>query len=167
VFVNVGIALWIVHREWRIGVVSILGCLLLLAAAGRFGTDADEPHRGPALPVRLLQPNIANLVEWDEELVTQNYSKVLSLSESACDLPGALVVWPESAAWPFTYDRDARLRADLEALVAAGCPILFNSTTKEEGFLYNSMLLLGSRGLAGRYHKRHLVPFGEYVPMGR
>jgi apolipoprotein N-acyltransferase len=167
VFVNVGIALWIVRREWRIGVVSILGCLLLLAAAGRFGTEVVEPHQGPALPVRLLQPNITNLVAWDEELVRQNYAKVLESSQRACDLSGALVVWPESAAWPFSYDRDAGLRADLEALVAAGCPILFNSTTEKEGFFYNSVLLLGPEGLAGRYHKRHLVPFGEYVPLGR
>ncbi|TNF76058.1 MAG: apolipoprotein N-acyltransferase [Acidobacteria bacterium] len=163
---NVAIALMLVHRHWRTGVVSLLGCFLLLAAAGRFGTDAHEP-RVPGLPVRLLQPNITNLVTWDEELVRQNYSRVLEMSRKACDLPGALVVWPESAAWPFSYDRDARLREDLETLVAAGCPILFNSTTEKEGFFYNSVLLLGPKGLAGRYHKRHLVPFGEYVPMGR
>jgi apolipoprotein N-acyltransferase len=166
VFANVAIARSLVRHDWRTAAVSILGCLLLLAAAGRFGTSAHEPE-GPGLPVRLLQPNITNLVAWDEELVRQNYSKVLDWSKSACDLPGALVVWPESAAWPFTYDRNAELRADLEALVAAGCPILFNSTTEKEGFFYNSVLLLGPQGLAGRYHKRHLVPFGEYVPMGR
>jgi apolipoprotein N-acyltransferase len=166
VFANVGIARSLVGREWRTGLVSILGSLMLLTAAGRFGTDAHEPA-GPSLPVRLLQPNIANLVEWDGRLVMENYTKVLSWSESACDLPGALVVWPESAAWPFTYDRDARLREDLQALAAAGCPILLNSTTEKEGFFYNSVLLLGPQGLAGRYHKRHLVPFGEYVPMGR
>ncbi|MGB3564451.1 MAG: apolipoprotein N-acyltransferase [Thermoanaerobaculia bacterium] len=167
VFANVGIARSLVRREWRPGVVSILGCLLLLAAAGRFRVVTHDPAPGQGLPVRLLQPNITNLVAWDEQLVRQNYSKVLSWSESACDLPGALVVWPESAAWPFAYDRDAELRADLDALAAAGCPILFNSTSETEGLLYNSVLLLGAQGLAGRYHKRHLVPFGEYVPTGR
>jgi apolipoprotein N-acyltransferase len=148
-------------------VVTILGCLLLLAAAGRFRAVTPEPAPGQGLPVRLLQPNITNLVEWDEQLIRQNYSKVVSWSERACDLPGALVVWPESAAWPFSYDRNAELRADLEELVRAGCPILFNSTSEQDGVFYNSVLLLGPQGLAGRYHKRHLVPFGEYVPMGR
>jgi apolipoprotein N-acyltransferase len=167
VFANVAIARSLVRRDWRTGVVSILCCLLVLAAAGRFRAVTPEPAPGQGLPVRLLQPNITNLVEWDEQLVRQNYSKVVSWSESACDLPGALVVWPESAAWPFSFDRHAELRADLEELVTAGCPILFNSTSEKDGIFYNSVLLLGPQGLAGRYHKRHLVPFGEYVPLGR
>jgi apolipoprotein N-acyltransferase len=167
VLANVGIARSVVRREWRTGVISILGCLLLLAAAGRFRSVTHQPAPGQGLPVRLLQPNIDNLVEWDEQLVRRNYTKVLSQSESACDLPGALVVWAESAAWPFSYDRDPGLRTDLEALVSRGCPILMSSTTEQEGLFYNSMVLVGPQGVEGRYHKRHLVPFGEYVPLGR
>ena len=81
VFANVAIARSLVRRDWRTAVVSILGCLLLLAAAGRFRTVTPEPAPGQGLPVRLLQPNITNLVEWDEQLVRQNYSKVLRLVE--------------------------------------------------------------------------------------
>ena len=36
----------------------------------------------------------------------------------------------------------------------------------EDGLLYNTAFLVGTDGsLLGRYDKRHLVPFGEYVPL--
>jgi apolipoprotein N-acyltransferase len=38
----------------------------------------------------------------------------------------------------------------------------------EDRLLYNSAFFLGSDGaIRGRYDKRHLVPFGEYVPLQR
>src|SRR5262249_27664419 len=117
----------------------------------------------PGNPVRLLQPNIPNLTAWDEVAVARNYAKVLGLSRDACQ-EGALVVWPESAAWPFSFERDPGLRRDLAGLVRQGCMVLFNSDHAERNVLYNSAYLLSKEGRIARYDKRHLVPFGEYVP---
>jgi apolipoprotein N-acyltransferase len=122
--------------------------------------------------VRLLQPNIPNLVAYDPVMVARNYRKVLDQSLEACQ-PGALVVWPESAAWPFELGRDAWFDQDLHAMVDRGCSVLFNSGTPVGQSFYNSAFLLSpsqsSQSLQSsqpipRYDKRHLVPFGEYVP---
>jgi apolipoprotein N-acyltransferase len=45
--------------------------------------------------------------------------------------------------------------------------VLFNTTDKRPEGYYNSVLLLDREGVRGRYEKRHLVPFGEYVPLAR
>jgi apolipoprotein N-acyltransferase len=75
------------------------------------------------------------------------------------------LIWPESAAWPYSYSRDERLRRDLADLTAEGCPVLVNTSMAGEGGIFNSLLLVDDRGISGRYDKRHLVPYGEYVPM--
>jgi apolipoprotein N-acyltransferase len=154
-------------RRWEPAAVGLLVPLLLLPLAGRWSlrrTAAEMLEAGgPSRPVRLLQPNIPNLVAFDAAAVMRNYRKVIGMSVDACQ-PGALVVWPESAAWPFLYGRDRRLDEDLEALVERGCSVLFNSSQPVDGSFYNSAFLLSDSQPAARYDKRHLVPFGEYVP---
>jgi apolipoprotein N-acyltransferase len=160
-------------------VVAFVVPLLLLPIAGRWSLRRSETDlaaarsiAGPGEPVRLLQPNIPNLVDWDPSAIARNYRKVLRLSAENCE-PGALVVWPESAGWPFQYHRDEGFDDDLHAMVERGCSLLFNSGTPVprsvspdaagEQF-YNSAFLLLPDGSEERYDKRHLVPFGEYVP---
>jgi apolipoprotein N-acyltransferase len=87
------------------------------------------------------------------------------MSEGACDHPGALVVWPESAGWPFDYPADANFRDDLHRLAGRGCPILFNTAFRESDKRWkNAAFLLAPDLREQRADKRHLVPFGEYVP---
>ncbi len=155
-------------RRWRVAVVPALAVLLVAAVAARFAVPpAGAEGGGRPLAVRLLQPNVPNLTEWDGPLVEANYRKVLDLSRRACDEPGALVVWPESAGWPFRFDHDPGFRADLAALAQRGCPVLFNTPFDGPGGVFNSAILMTAEGVAGRYDKRHLVPWGEYVPLKR
>jgi apolipoprotein N-acyltransferase len=142
--------------------------LLLLPLAGRWSLRLDEAEHGRELSgaggtVRVLQPNIPNMAGWDPQLALRNYRKVIDLSSQSCQ-PGSLVIWPESAAWPFNYGVDPMLTRDIHAMVDRGCTVLFNSTHPEDGYFYNSAFLLAPGEEAVRYDKRHLVPFGEYVP---
>lgn len=156
------------RRRWRPLLVGLGLPLLLLPLAGRWNVrqrDA-EIHGAVSLgaPFRLLQPNIPNLVEYDPIKVLANYRKVVDLSLASCQ-PGSLVVWPESAAWPFQYGRDPDLQMDLRDMVNRGCTVLFNSSHPEGNAFYNSAFLLAPGDApAVRYDKRHLVPFGEFIP---
>ena len=154
-------------KRWEVAAAGLLLPLLLLPLAGRWSlrrTAADVHEAGGfGRPVRLLQPNIANLVEFDAAAVARNYRKVIDLSLDSCQ-PGSLVIWPESAAWPFLYGRDPQLNQDLADLVDRGCTVLFNSSHPVGESFYNSAFLLSAGQTVARYDKRHLVPFGEYVP---
>ena len=168
VAVNVGVALSSRRRRPVPALTAACLALVVLAAGARWG--AGEAPSGAArfsrLAVRVLQPNHENLVSWDAQRVEAHYERMIQLTRRACDRPGALVLWPESAAWPFAWERDARLRHDLAALAERGCPILLN-TPMGVGTdrIFNSVLLVGPSGSEARYDKRHLVPWGEYVPL--
>ncbi len=177
VLASTGVAAALVRRRWEPLAVALAVPLLLLPLAGRWSSRDLAVHHfrtvsplgtpaHPARPdhaVRLIQPNTKNLVQWDPVAVLGNYRKVFALSEPACEA-GALVVWPESAAWPFAYGRDRAFADDLAALARRGCTVLFNSTHEAGASLFNSAYLLREGAPPARYDKRHLVPFGEYVP---
>jgi apolipoprotein N-acyltransferase len=76
-----------------------------------------------------------------------------------------LVIWPE-AAIPVPDDLVPDYLAELAALTRARdmqllVGILTHDTVTDE--YRNSLVALGAEG--GVYHKRHLVPFGEYFPV--
>lgn len=166
VLCNVALGISLVSRRWRLGLATVGVSLVTLALAARWATPGETGRENTdPIAVRVLQPNIGILSEWDEALLEAQYARIFDFSRRACDLPGALLIWPESAAWPYSYSRDERLRRDLGRLAAEGCAILVNTSMEGDGGIYNSVLLVDEDGMFDRYDKRHLVPYGEYVPM--
>jgi apolipoprotein N-acyltransferase len=164
---SAAVAASIQRRRWEPAAIGLLVPLLLLPLAGRWSLRQDalavRQAGGFGHAVRLLQPNIPNLIAYDEAAVIRNYRKVIAQSMESCQ-PGSLVVWPESAAWPFLYRQAPLLDADLANLVDRGCTVLFSSSSPVGNAFYNSAFLISAGGQVARYDKRHLVPFGEYVP---
>lgn len=169
VFANVGVTLAAVRRRPGWAAVGVLMPLLVLAVGARWagGRPASAAEVVAGAPVRILQPNIPNAVDADWGTIGLNYRKVLAMTEAAC-VPGALVIWPESAAWPFSLATDPAFRADVTGLARrGGCTLLFNSLHPAPGgSFYNSGFVMAPDGASARYDKRKLVPFGEYVPFG-
>ncbi len=165
-FANTALARAIAARRPAIWLGAVGCCLAVLAFGARWagGPPLDE-QRGPGLAVRIIQPNTPNEAAWDPVESGAAYDRLMRLSESACDVDGALLVWPESAAFPRGLD-DPRLRSDLDRLAARGCAVVLNSAEREGDDTFNAALLVDRGGVAGRYDKRHLVPYGEYVPLG-
>ncbi|QCR19211.1 apolipoprotein N-acyltransferase [Agrococcus sp. SGAir0287] len=74
-----------------------------------------------------------------------------------------VLVWPENAGETDPQDSldSTRIIDDVQALVDA--PIVLGAVTHEGADTYNS-LLLWDEGVRAVYHKRHPVPFAEYLP---
>jgi apolipoprotein N-acyltransferase len=145
--------------------------LVVLPVTGRLADQVRQADQvgapgGQALAVRIIQPNAPNMVGYDAVAVEAQYRELWALTEAACDEPGALIVWPESAAWPRRVGADDRLDQDLARLLDRGCAILVNSATLEGEQWFNSVWRLDPTLAPARADKRHLVPFGEYVPLG-
>ena len=121
------------------------------------------------LRVRMVNPAVPQDVKWTPEYRGQALRDLATLSEKGSSRPD-LVLWPEAAA-PFNFEKDPFSAAAVRRLSSKlGAPILFGAPGQrvdKEGVAFtNSAWLLSPTGkILGRYDKRRLVPFGEYVPL--
>jgi apolipoprotein N-acyltransferase len=154
--------------EFLAAMVLLLGCLLLTAREtfnrGRF-------HR-PWAQVGIVQPAIPQVVKWDPaeagEILRTLEAETLRVAAARPDL----LLWPE-ATTPLAAKGDPGMQEWTEQLVRrAGAPLLFGSVAFEgqggEGDRWWNGVFLATPegGMAGPFYaKRHLVPFGEYVPL--
>ncbi|WP_299024399.1 apolipoprotein N-acyltransferase [uncultured Sulfitobacter sp.] len=118
--------------------------------------------------LRLVQPNAPQHEKWDPEKVGIFYTRQLELTAApptAAFGPPDAVIWPETAIpWNLAYAET--ILQEISA-AAGGKPVVLGVQRTEEGRHYNSLIALGPQGEVSQlYDKHHLVPFGEYVPLG-
>ncbi len=136
---------------------------VIWAGGGLLGLITWTAPAGNALEVALVQGNLAQDRKWLPEMRQPTLERYLTLTRGHWDAD--LIVWPESALPGLRDSFDAyveRLATEAKAndsYVVFGVPVLDRQTLE----LYNSVFVIGGREMA--YHKRHLVPFGEYLPL--
>ena len=141
---------------------------LLLLWAGGLGLQAVGWTGPTAEPLRvsLIQGAIPQDQKWLREMREPSIRLYLDMTESVAD--SRVVIWPETAVPAFAAEVEDSLLAPLDArLRAQGRDLLLGIVDGElDGAYFNAMLSLGASG-RDQYHKRHLVPFGEYLPFDR
>src|SRR5262249_23341325 len=134
-------------------------------AWGRFPMSRPLTESG-RITVGLIQGGIAQEDKWVPENATANIARHLALTEKAAGEGAKLVVWPESAV-PFLFDETPVMAEALRDVVRRHEAYLYfgNDDRDPEHVYVGAKMLAPSGELVYRYHKMHLVPFGEYVPM--
>lgn len=148
-------------------VVALPAALLLLPwLLGLPLKAVDWTESGPTRTAALVQGNIEQASKWDPDNRLPIISHYRGLTEPHWGAD--LILWPEAAITVFEHQAeellallDDRGKASGSALVL-GLPAVRVYPGDEYSFLNTARGL----GLAqGRYVKRRLVPFGEYVPL--
>lgn len=158
------------NRYWF---VPSMACLLTIFLPGLFRPGFDDPLKYyPDIRLRIVQPNIAQKVKWRRDLKDKHLATYLSLSKLPAVYPITHLVWPETAA-PFEVSRDVFRRKQIATVVPQHGFLLTGSIrTNDAGSgpleIWNSFHVLSSSGTIEKTHdKFHLVPFGEYIPLGK
>jgi apolipoprotein N-acyltransferase len=155
---------WLGHRQmpWLAVLPLVgLGSLWLPLSPG----PASAPD--PAAPIiRLVQPNVPQDQKWDPALMPVFTARLIDLSRGeAGAAPPALVVWPETAVPWLLEEAGALLEAATDA--AGGATFAIGAMRREGERYYNALAVVDDGGQVSQiYDKAHLVPFGEYVPLG-
>jgi apolipoprotein N-acyltransferase len=151
-------------RTARIRVLAAAAVVLAIGAALRF-MSWSEPAGAP-VRVALLQGNIAQELKWREEVrakTLEGYRQMILAANAK------VVVLPETALPAFFDQLPADYLASIREHAAAhGKDVLMGIVERDfragEYDYYNTLLRL--TGARQAYRKRHLVPFGEYIPPG-
>jgi apolipoprotein N-acyltransferase len=158
-----GLAVAALMGSGRIVGLVVLGLVLALSFVMRPGPV--EPPSDDLPVVRLVQPNAPQEQKWDPAF-TDVFLRRLTTYSAEGPVPD-LVVWPETAV-PYLLnhiDDDLGFLAD----AARGAPLVFGIQRRDAAArAYNSLVVVGPGGaVQSIYDKRHLVPFGEYIPGAR
>jgi len=153
--------LWLQGKAGLRRVLPLLAAIWLLPVMLNT-VDWSEPT-GEPISVAMIQGNVSQDMKWrpEQRIPTLDLYANLSRENWGTDL----IIWPETAVpalyhqiKPFLHAVAQEARMNNSELLV-GIPVY----DEKEKHFFNSMLSLG--GTEKFYTKRHLVPFGEYLPM--
>ena len=154
-------------------------------------SDITPPEASQTLNIALIPGNISQLEKWDIRQFPQILQRYINLTHTAGQENPDLIVWPETAIrsealtgeWPTYYRRFLLMLRDIALPILIGTAIegdeidemigkLYRRAPEKDpdeeknANIYNRVLSISPDGkITGGYAKKHLVPFGEYIPL--
>lgn len=122
---------------------------------------------GKPVKVSLVQGNVEQQTKWDPDHFEKRKQRYLSLTRKHWD--SDLILWPENSLTIFYHQLKQNVITPLaqEAKkhntdIILGLPVL----DKERDEYFSSLMAINASNDEQQfYHKNHLVPFGEYLPL--
>jgi len=171
-------------RGWRGAAAAALAAALWLGGGQLGGVEWTRPDGAP-VKVAVIQNNVPLAAKWDAARAARIIGDYLDASDRHRDAD--LVLWPEAAApdyldrLPADFHRRlrehpadfifgvlTRRRADggwqyFNSIATATAATTVTATTGDQG--RDSTTVADLDAPAALYHKQHLVPFGEFLPV--
>ena len=126
-----------------------------------------KPKAEKTVVAAVIQGNINSHDKWDEDSLDNTLDIYERLTRKAASEGAELIVWPETAL-PYSFNESKSLQYFVSELAQeCNATLIVGALYSGEEGEFNSLYLVESDGTVTeqRYDKRHLVPFGEYVPM--
>ena len=169
--------------------VGVLGLSFILTVSGALAVDALRGRRRGLLPVffllgvtpalagltfvhragapvttSLVQGDVLPTIKWRPgtlRMIIRRYLRLTAKSD------GHLVIWPETAIPTYSHQLRRRFIPYMQRLARVGgrhflFGLIEGNADDPNGPVYNAVMSIGRHD--GFYRKRHLVPFGEYLP---
>jgi len=152
------------QRKWRWCVSAVAIPIIC------WGIGVTAPYsKNPTIPLRarMIQANIPQSLKWDEAFQLEALRKHIALSRLEGQEEADVILWPESS-YPYVIQLDQPVPPILTEWLLPHQRLIFGAVTADNDrkAYYNSVVQITPDGvIESVYHKHHLVPFGEYVPL--
>lgn len=154
----------IVIKSLRSAVPTLLVLCLLWGGGWLLKQKEWSAASGDAIKVSIIQANFVQGLKWRPETRQPTIDLYRDLTRLEWD--SDLIIWPETAIPDYysSLEEDLFSRLEQEAQ-QHGSDLLFGIAVWGDSgeSYYNSVSSIGS--VRNSYFKRHLVPFGEFMPM--
>ncbi len=157
-------------RICRGAVISVAVMLLFQYGAGTAIYLYEDHAKTGSVRMAAVQGNISS--KWDELNATEKARRIYGERTRQAVAEGAeIVVWPETAVTQVVREglQNGWFEFCSELSLETGATILVGGFSPAPEKEYNSILCFLPDGTLHEtvYHKRKLVPFGEFVPFGK
>ncbi len=125
--------------------------------------DLHTNHLSQDIKIKAVQPNLTAHHFGSRELQRKALETLASMTAIDKD-EYQLIIWPESS-YPFVFNKSDEEIKFLSKLAPKNGLLVFGADRMEDGKIYNSIIAINNKEeIVLIYDKKHLVPFGEYVP---
>ncbi len=161
------------RRDWR-PLISATALALTIAVYGAFRLPQIEQamRTAPTVRAALVQGNIGIEKKFDVSYFEINVEQYRELS-AAVQADVDFIVWPETVQQHWIEADTPRLSEKTNPFPELSTHLIFGglgfrllSSNPNDAEEYNSAFFIGPGGVVlGRYDKRILMPFGEFIPL--
>ena len=150
-------------RKWKRNIFIGFFLVVIWTVGGWLTTIHWTKRIDHAFTVSLVQGNIPQQMKWTHEQIIPTLNRYKQLTQK--HWKSNIIVWPEAAVpIPLKYAKDyinilSKLAKKHHTTLILGIPV---ESTQQPTKFYNAAISIGMGD--GVYYKRHLVPFGEYLP---
>ena len=143
-----------------------LGIFVVLYGYYKIEISSAYDHLDFQNNVRIVQPSIAQEDKMNRHKFRNNLEGHLSLSGFSEAYTGKkLIIWPEAAVTLPLNENNGILEYISSHIKHDNVFLLTGSDSKDAGSIYNSFSVVAKNTkILQIYDKRHLLPFGEFIP---
>lgn len=169
VAVNGLIAYTVLHFDRvRVTAIACVAVFLLNLGAGAIGALTAQHGDGAHFIVAAVQGNVGSSQKWTSDSTQKSFQVYEKYTAEAVEAGAEIVVFPETFVPLHFYEGSVLYRFVVQLATTYRVTVLCGGFAfDEQGNSKNAIFAVSPDGSVCEtvYVKRHLVPFGEYVPM--
>ncbi|MCX7905775.1 MAG: apolipoprotein N-acyltransferase [Elusimicrobiales bacterium] len=170
VIINIFFAYGLISKNTKTKINNFLTAILLIVSSHLIGYYASKDIKNKIInskefiKVSIIQPSIDFYIKWDPNYIDLIKTKIEKLIKDASLQKPNLIIWPENALYGWIDDPEVFEWLCKNIKISSTYHIV-GSVSKKDSKHVSLYILSPQCNIEGEYHKRVLVPFGEYVPM--
>lgn len=164
ILINFLLFYWLYNKEKKYLIIAVTIILSLLIYGFIRINQISKVNNESKVKIGVVQPNIEQHKKWDEKRKREISDRLLLCSQEFESSDIDILLYPETVL-PGKLLFEEQIKILTKNISEFSKITLIGGKYLERSKIYNSIFITDNNGqIVGKYNKKHLVLFGEYVP---